>query len=195
MMVLISNYIMRLVLLVTLACVVSLLAGCSDSQPAVVPEINLEVLLKVGDEMIDPSTQQPFTGAVLDYYPNGDDLRSRSMMQAGKLHGLSTGYSQEGRVEIEENFENGVSHGERKRFFADGSLASLEKIANGQFQGTTTKWHENGQMSESIPYQNGQPHGTALGWFEDGSLKTKVILDKGQVVEQKFWEQGAYFEK
>jgi len=80
-------------------------------------------------------------------------------------------------------------------FFADGSLASLEKIANGQFQGTTTKWHENGQMSESIPYQNGQPHGTALGWFEDGSMKTKVILDKGQVVEQKFWEQGAYFEK
>ena len=37
---------------------------------------------------------------------------------------------------------------------------------------------------------NGKAHGKAMSWHEDGSLKAQVLLDMGEVLNQKFWELG-----
>ena len=85
-----------------------LILGCDSSSPEVLPERGLEDLIKIGDQLMDPDTREPFSGWVIDFYPEGEVRRSRSAMDQGKLHGLSLGFAMEGWVEVEETFVRGV---------------------------------------------------------------------------------------
>ena len=172
-----------------------LLLGCDSSSPEVRPERGLEDLIKIGDQLMDPDTREPFSGWVIDFYPDGEVRRSRSAMDQGKLHGLSLGFAMEGWVEVEETFVRGVSHGLRKRYHAKDTLASEESIVDGLLHGETRKWHPNGKLSEVVPYERGMAHGTAMGWHDDGSLKARVIMEQGQIVEQTFWDAGEHFDR
>ena len=171
-----------------------LILGCDSSSPEVLPERGLEDLIKIGDQLMDPDTREPFSGWVIDFYPEGEVRRSRSAMDQGKLHGLSLGFAMEGWVEVEETFVRGVSHGLRKRYHAKDTLASEESIVDGLLHGETRKWHPNGKLSEVVSYERGMAHGTAMGWHDDGSLKARVILEQGQIVEQTFWDAGEHFD-
>ena len=37
---------------------------------------------------------------------------------------------------------------------------------------------------------DGQADGRARSWHPDGSQKAEVLLEKGKVVKQQFWEEG-----
>ena len=49
-----------------------LILGCDSSSPEVLPERGLEDLIKIGDQLMDPDTREPFSGWVIDFYPEGE---------------------------------------------------------------------------------------------------------------------------
>jgi len=173
---------------------ITLILGCDSSSSQMRPERDLKNLIKMGDQLMDPDTREPFSGWVIDFYPDGEVRRSRSAMEQGKLHGLSLGYAMEGWVEVEETFVRGVSHGLRKRYHAKGRLASEESILDGSLHGVTRKWYTNGKLSQVVSYEQGMANGTARSWHDDGSIKAWAIMDRDQIVEQNFWDLGERFE-
>src|SRR5262245_22096870 len=140
-----------------------------------------------------PGEARGFTGYLLDTYADGE-LKSRSAVCNGLLHGLSQGWHTNGQQQVEEHFVAGTSHGLRTKWHANGQKLSEVNIVNGKLQGTFRSWHENGEPSEEVEFKDGQPNGVSKSYFASGFLKSKVTLRNGKVVEQQFWTDGQYRE-
>jgi antitoxin component YwqK of YwqJK toxin-antitoxin module len=169
---------------------ISCCIGCHRNEVVSEAEYSLSQLLKSGDLILDPQHQIPYSGWVRETYPDGVQIKSRSRMKDGKLHGESSGYFSNGNLQVMEHFQKGVSHGKRLRFNEDGSKSAEEPIVEGQFHGVVLKWHSNGQLAESIEYNHGIPHGDASAWFDDGTVRSRAHFKNGAMMDQQFWKQG-----
>ena len=133
-----------------------------------------------------------FTGHLVDYYTGGETnrLKSRSVIRDGKLNGLSEGWYTDGQQQVAELFVDGKSHGMRVKWHRNGWKSAEDAIENGELNGPCRKWHDNGQLAEEMTMVDGQADGRARSWHPDGSQKAEVLLEKGKVVKQQFWEEG-----
>lgn len=131
----------------------------------------------------------PFTGHMLEYYPNGLPL-SRTAVSNGLLHGLSEGWHTNGLVQIREHFTNGIAHGLRQKWHPNGAKQSEAHIRAGKIEGLFQTWHPNGQLAEQIPMTAGQPHGAAQAYYPSGHLKAQTQTTNGQILTQQTWKDG-----
>ncbi len=167
-----------------------ILSGCRDNDTqftvSVDQILNVDNLIKLKD------SGNLYTGYIVDHYRSSktNSLKSRSLVKLGKLNGLSEGWYLGGQLQVSETFVEGNSHGVRVKWYANGQKKAEDSINHGELHGLCRKWHDNGFLSEEMTMVNGKAHGKAMSWHEDGSLKAQVILDMGDVVNQKFWELG-----
>ncbi len=178
------------------------LVGCTDGPGESLAVATLDELKKEENGLHFKSTGELFTGYLTEYYPvsktnqleqvvgEGSQLKSRSVIRGGKLNGLSEGWYLDGQQQVAEVFVDGKSHGVRVKWHRNGWKAAEDSIEHGELNGVCRKWHDNGQLAEEMAMVDGQADGQARSWHPDGSQKAEVLLEKGKVVEQQFWEEG-----
>ncbi len=178
------------------------LVGCTDGPGESLAVATLDELKKEENGLHFKSTGELFTGYLTEYYPvsktnqlqqvqdGGSQLKSRSVVRGGKLNGLSEGWYSDGQQQVVEIFVDGKSHGVRVKWHRNGWKAAEDSIEHGELNGVCRKWHDNGQLAEEMAMVDGQADGQARSWHPDGSQKAEVLLRKGKVVEQQFWEEG-----
>ena len=188
--------------LMTLGGVFLGLAGCAEAPKEKLPLATFEELQKEDDGLHFKSTGELFKGYLVEYYSDsktnqleqvvgeGSQLKSRSVIRGGKLNGLSEGWYLDGQQQVAEVFVDGKSHGVRVKWHRNGWKAAEDSIEHGELNGVCRKWHDNGQLAEEMAMVDGQADGQARSWHPDGSQKAEVLLEKGKVVEQQFWEEG-----
>jgi antitoxin component YwqK of YwqJK toxin-antitoxin module len=133
-----------------------------------------------------------FTGYLIENYPN-DDLRARSRVVEGMLHGISEGFYENGQREVQEEFRNGETHGKRLKWYESGAQLSEATAIEGELHGVFRRWHENGQLAEEIPMEKGQPSGLSRAFHLDGSLKALALMTNGAVVKSRHWNPGEHW--
>ena len=148
-------------------------------------------LVLTGGRLFPTGSTNPFTGIMLDHYPNGV-LQSRSTVSNGLLEGTSEGYYTNGQVQVRERFRAGKSHGVRVKWFDNGPKLSEAEIADGKLDGLFRRWHENGRIAEQIHLRLGEPVGTSRAYHASGFLKAEAIHESGQVITQRFWKDGEF---
>ncbi|MBT3911726.1 MAG: hypothetical protein HOF22_00855 [Verrucomicrobia bacterium] len=178
------------------------LAGCAGAPKEKLPLATIEELQKEDDGLHLKSTGELFKGYLVEYYPatktnqldqvedGASQLKSRSVIRGGKLNGLSEGWFSDGQQQVAEVFVDGKSHGVRVKWHRNGQKAAEDTIVNGELNGPCRKWHDNGQLAEEMAMVDGQADGQARSWHPDGSQKAQVTLKMGEVIKQKFWEEG-----
>jgi antitoxin component YwqK of YwqJK toxin-antitoxin module len=178
------------------------LVGCTDGPGESLAVATLDELKKEENGLHFKSTGELFTGYLTEYYPvsktnqlqqvqdGGSQLKSRSVVRGGKLNGLSEGWYSDGQQQVVEVFVDGKSHGVRVKWHRNGWKAAEDSIEHGELNGVCRKWHDNGQLAEEMAMVDGQADGQARSWHPDGSQKAEVLLEKGKVVKQQFWEEG-----
>lgn len=157
------------------------------------PRQPLEVLreeLSLRDGLLHRNKESsPFTGIMIERYPDGT-LKSRSFVASGLLQGLSEGWYTNRQLQVSESFKAGVSHGPRMKWYENGKPMSETTIEQGRHHGVFRRWHENGELAEQVNLVDGKPDGLSLAYHPSGYLKARVVLKMGEVLEQKFWEDG-----
>ena len=178
------------------------LVGCTDGPGESLAVATLDELKKEENGLHFKLTGELFTGYLTEYYPvsktnqlqqvqdGGSQLKSRSVVRGGKLNGLSEGWYSDGQQQVVEMFVDGKSHGVRVKWHRNGWKSAEDAIENGELNGPCRKWHDNGQLAEEMTMVDGQADGRARSWHPDGSQKAEVLLEKGKVVKQQFWEEG-----
>lgn len=166
------------------------LAGCGSGQS--LPLATLDELDRGDDGLRLKTSGELFTGHLVDYYTGGETnrLKSRSVIRDGKLNGLSEGWYTDGQQQVAEMFVDGKSHGVRLKWHPNGQKQAEDSIEYGDLNGPSRKWHDNGQLAEEMTMVNSQADGQARSWHPDGSQKAQVTLKTGEVIKQKFWEEG-----
>ena len=164
--------------------------GCENNDPLTV--VSVDQVYRDSGLIKLIESKGLYSGYLVDHYKNAEtnSLKSRSLVKEGKLNGLSEGWYSGGQLQVSETFIEGRSHGARVKWYSNGQKKADDSIKNGELQGLCRKWHDNGLLSEEMTMVDGKAHGKARSWHEDGSLKADVLLDMGDVLEQKFWGIG-----
>lgn len=148
----------------------------------------MEVEQQAG-RLVRKGTTEVFSGWLTETYASGV-LRSRSFVSNGVLHGLSEGWHTNGVPQVRESFVNGRSEGTVTKWSIDGSLHSVATTQAGVLEGRFQRWHTNGTLAEEMEMRRGEPHGTARSWYPSGNPKAEVVLDAGQVVSRRYWDDA-----
>jgi antitoxin component YwqK of YwqJK toxin-antitoxin module len=73
-------------------------------------------------------------------------------------NGKHSEFYDNGKIEMEENFENNVRVGERKIWHLNGILASKESFVNDSLDGKLERYYLTGQLKEVEFYKKGKPY-------------------------------------
>ena len=95
-----------------------------------------------------------FTGKILTFYEDGK-LKDETMYKNGKREGLSKYYYQNGKLAVEQNFNN------------DGNIEGIRK-----------DYWENGNIQEECLYKNGLREGILKEYDEKGKLVGTTYFEK-----------------
>ena len=109
----------------------------------------------------------------------------------GKPDGLSRGWFENGQLEVEEHFVEGISQGLRTRWHLNGQKKSESEIAHGKLEGRYTEWHDNGQKAIEMTLAEGQAQGLAEAWHSTGTLKSRTTFQDGKIVAREFFDDAS----
>lgn len=142
------------------------------------------------DGMLYPHGEEtPFTGLLVQDYEAG--VRKAAVeIQGGKAHGVSRGWFDNGQLEVQEHFTEGVSHGLRERWYRNGARRCTALIEAGKVQGEYCEWHDNGQLAVRMNVWDGSPEGEVEAWFPSGALKSRVRFEGGKQVSRAFFDDA-----
>ena len=161
-----------------------------DEEPSLAREELTRAELDLRDDVLyKKGSEKPFGGTLVEHYPEMK-LKLAIEIRDGKPNGLSRGYYEDGKQEVEEHFEAGISNGTRIRWYQNGEKKSEAQIVDGKIEGTFTRWHDNGQKAAEAQMVAGEPHGLSQGWHRSGARKSRVELEHGNVVSKQFWDDG-----
>jgi antitoxin component YwqK of YwqJK toxin-antitoxin module len=192
------------------------LFGCTQT-------VNEEEVRKLAGLTLLKSTEEPFTGTVLEYYNNEQKKEERNYKD-GKLHGTWTEWYENGKILAKGEFTEG--EGIWTMFYENGQkkmqIIQLDKgdgetrwHENGKREyhreGVFERWYEyypNGQQREISSMIEGKPNGTWTKWYENGQKKSEVNFkggklhgtrtswdEKGQKVNEGYFENGVQVPK
>ncbi len=131
--------------------------------------------------------REPFTGKVIESY-SASRRKLEIEINDGGAHGLSRGWFDNGNLEVEETFLNGVSHGPRTRWHRDGKRKSLAHIRSGKVEDEFLEWHDNGQLATRMTLHEGKPVALVEAWHPSGALKSRIRFENGRQVDSQFFD-------
>jgi antitoxin component YwqK of YwqJK toxin-antitoxin module len=124
-------------------------------------------------------TDQPFSGVVEEFYPNGQ-VKAKTEYRQGREHGTSRMWYEDGRPLWERRYRNGKKHGEHKGWWPNGQLKFLYHFAGGEHEGAARDWYANGQLAQCFQYEKGQEAGLQQAWRENGKLYINYVVKAGK---------------
>jgi antitoxin component YwqK of YwqJK toxin-antitoxin module len=180
--------------LLLVSCIFAILSF-KIAPPPLAP-ISLEVAsnrLELRDgRLVRRGSKSPFNGFVFERYADGK-LKSRAMVAAGLLHGISEGWHTNGVLQVREHFENGISHGLREKWFSSGVLQSHAEIFNGKLEGMFYQWSPQGNLADTIEMKQGIPQGIARSFYPGGSVKVEARIEGGKPVAHNTFTEGEFY--
>ena len=154
--------------------------------PAKVRELTIFDLDRRDGVLFASGEKEPFNGHLIENY-TATARKATVEVHNGKVHGVSCGWYDNGQIEVEETFVEGVSHGTRTRWHANGARKSLAQIEHGEVVGPYFEWYDNGQRAVQMTLRDGQPDGLVEAWHRSGALKSHVRFEQGKQVSREFW--------
>jgi hypothetical protein len=122
---------------------------------------------------------QPFSGAVKEFYPNGQ-LKAKTEYKQGREHGMSWRWYEDGSSCWERRYQNGKKHGQHEGWWPNGQRKFLYQFSNGEHEGEAYDWYANGQLAQCYRYENGQEVGLQQAWRENGKLYANHVVKAGK---------------
>ncbi len=88
---------------------------------------------------------------------------------------------------------NDIINGKYKRYFENGNVEVEGMFEDGVRNGTFLEYHENGKLLRKISYVNGMRHGAVEVYNEDGEFVQRAFYQNNLLVDsiRAFYEGGA----
>ncbi len=94
--------------------------------------------------------------------------------------GVSYHYFEDGTVQDESNYTNGILDGERKLYYENGKLQAIERYDKGIFAGTYQAFYENDSLELEGQYVSGIMSGAWKRYYKSGQLMEVVVFEKNE---------------
>lgn len=158
-----------------------LLAACRQVTKITTPLIKVEAN-NVGfshNQGVLLYENKPFSGTQFLLFANQDTAKVSTFV-AGKEHGWSKTWYEDGRLAEERYYEKGKKEGTHRAWWPDGKLRFEYHFKNDEHHGEQKDWFPDGKLAEVFHYVNGHEEGKQQMWFDDGSLKANYVIKDGR---------------
>ena len=125
------------------------------------------------------------------YYENGQ-VQAEANYKNGLLHGPSKKYYKNGQLEGEGAYKNGELDGPYRTYYASGQLKSEGANKGGKAEGPSKAYYESGQLSSSGVCKNGHLDGIAKAYYENGQTQEETYYKNGKLEGQQkeYYDNG-----
>lgn len=160
-------------------------------QPVTNPIPPVEVLrsdleLREDKRLYQHGSSEAFSGLLVENF-SGEARKLEIEIHHGKAHGSSRGWFENGQIEVEETFIEGVSNGLRTRWYESGQKRFQAEIVDGVIEGPYVEWHDNGTKAVAMSLKNGVTDGLAETWYPSGARKSRFHYAAGTVAKRETW--------
>ena len=108
----------------------------------------------------------------IEYYENGNKRNEYEVNENEKLHGIQKLYHENGQLQVELNWTNGIQDDETiTSYHPNGTKARQVNRLQNKLNGEFLEWHDNGQLKRKGFYQDNFINGTYKTWDASGNLK------------------------
>ncbi len=133
-----------------------------------------------------------------------EKLREELPWKNGKMEGLRRSLYEDGKVEVETQYADGVAHGFTRMYAEDGTLTREGTMKHGKRDGVMTEyWEGTKQRKRVVNYDDGQVAGVVKEYYLGGKLKREVSMkdesyhgedklynEAGKVTQTRYWFKG-----
>jgi antitoxin component YwqK of YwqJK toxin-antitoxin module len=106
-----------------------------------------------------------------------DYVDGRKYLDDEPFTGVGYFLDEEGRLEAEATYQDGIQWGLRRAWYDTGKLLHEYAMFRGVFHGKKREWHRNGKLAEEADYEFGHDLHHRR-WDEDGNLIEEYHIDK-----------------
>ena len=136
-------------------------------------EISYKKLNPNNDDEVDLTYSDIFSGVRKTYHENGNIETERTYVD-GVEHGPAKGWFESGELEFEAFKENGLVQGLVKNYYENGNLRIETNYIDQVKHGYEKIYYDNEQLGESRNYENGIICGVEKIYNEDGDLQSET---------------------
>lgn len=111
----------------------------------------------------------PYTGKAIQHSKGDSDAYIEYTITEGKMTRLR-GFYENGQVERDFPFKDGISHGKFTMWFENGEKYIEEDYVNGSLSGNAKRWYEDGTKARVATFKNGKLVNETL-YGLDGTIK------------------------
>ncbi len=122
------------------------------------------------------------------------------------LNGLKISYYENRKIQLKENYQNGLLHGDRTIWYPNGQIQSFQKYIKGKEEGMYKWFSEKGELIQLEYFRNGIQVDTSTYWYETDTLKYQLLrymewnsctyeVAKKILSTRKIWFQTVFNEK
>jgi hypothetical protein len=97
----------------------------------------------------------------------------------GQSKDVNQSFYQNGQLQQEIEYENGVPNGKLTSYYPSGKIKSTGFFKNGQLDSTSTSFYEDGKIRSTKTYRNGLAEGSYQNYHENGHLIGSGQYTKG----------------
>ena len=156
------------------------------SQWPVFAQQDAELRLRVDGLWYMPNRSEPYTGKAARAHFDGTKI-SVINYRAGKQHGLTRFWYNNGNLRSSFNYIDGQLDGNATYYYRNGNIQNLTMYQGGLKHGLTVDWWPEGKKSFEENYVKGFPEGRWLSWWPKGKLASEKVYRNRRLLFHREW--------
>ncbi len=152
---------------------------CFIALPMMAQTYTLDQIEQKGTTFYVKETQQPLTGTLVRFYPNGKPF-TKSPFQNGVLHGKAQGFTPDGQIDHVLEYKNNQKHGLLQLYDTKGMLCFKATFQHDKLHGLVTTYYPSGQPKLTEMYDNGVLNGKRTYYNSNGQIQKTCTIDEKQ---------------
>ena len=120
-----------------------------------------------GGLMYEVNSDDPFTGKVVEYWPNGEKKTEGEVLN-GMLHGKVVYWYEDGQKYNETEYRDNKPHGKETGWYKTGQKEGVGYYRDGKVEGKTIMWYKSGQKRKEKEFHNSELISEQC-WDENGN--------------------------
>ena len=148
-----------------------------------------------------PNQSEPYSGENLCIHKNSSgQYFLKGKIKNGKRHGKMTFWDENGLIQGELNWKDGVAVGDTiyEYYYSTDQIKSVENnklvikdgIQSYMKDGKWTEWYENGQIESESNWKDGKEYGKQTWWDENGQIRLEINWKDGKSNQTGWYENG-----
>ena len=148
-----------------------------------------------------PNQSEPYSGENLCTHKNSSgQYFLKGKIKNGKRHGKMTFWDENGLIQGELNWKDGVAVGDTiyEYYYSTDQIKSVENnklvikdgIQSYMKDGKWTEWYENGQIESESNWKDGKEYGKQTWWDENGQIRLEINWKDGKSNQTGWYENG-----